>query len=163
MQLPTHSRRDSVQSVTAEIFSAVESEIININLSSRPVSKYAARNMEGGPTSGQAAPPTPAAANLLNGKPNAEYLQYTEDNLHAWNTIADFWEESQSPEWSGKADDGNDMFQQCLLPVVWELANWREGQTVLDCGSCLLHNMAVGSMQAHGKYHSADVNAEIRR
>lgn len=83
-------------------------------------------------------PKTPAAANLLNGKPNDEYLgyqKYTDDNRHAWDTIANYWEESQSAEWSGKPDDGNDMFQLCLLPVVEELANWQPGQTVLDLGA----------------------------
>ncbi|KAI5356972.1 Putative S-adenosyl-L-methionine-dependent methyltransferase [Septoria linicola] len=74
-------------------------------------------------------------AQLVNGLPAEDFLQKTKDNLHAWDTIADHWEKSQSPEVNGKNDDGNDMFTQCLLPVVRELANWQAGETVLDLGA----------------------------
>jgi len=62
--------------------------------------------------------------------------QYKKDNLGAWDAIAGFWDESQSPVGAdGKPDDGNDMFTQCLLPVVEELVDFKPGQTVLDLGA----------------------------
>ncbi|KAM3421810.1 Ubiquinone biosynthesis O-methyltransferase [Cercospora zeina] len=75
------------------------------------------------------------AAGLVRDAPRDAVAQYAQDNLHAWNAIAGDWEVNQSPEVHGKADDGNDMFTQCLLPVVDELAEWDVGQTVLDLGA----------------------------
>ncbi|KXS94941.1 hypothetical protein AC578_6137 [Pseudocercospora eumusae] len=72
---------------------------------------------------------------LLNGFPDQDYGSFTQDNLTAWDAIADWWESSQSPEVDGKPEDGNDMFTQCLLPVVDELAEWTEGESVLDLGA----------------------------
>lgn len=65
-----------------------------------------------------------------------ELSNYTKDNLNSWNAMAEHWEIFQSPvDASGKAEDGNDMFTQCLLPVLDELVEWEEGQTVLDLGA----------------------------
>ncbi|KAF2211020.1 hypothetical protein CERZMDRAFT_85600 [Cercospora zeae-maydis SCOH1-5] len=75
------------------------------------------------------------AAGLVEDPAHHAFAQYTHDNLHAWNAIAGDWEANQSPEVNGKPDDGNDMFTQCLLPVVDELAEWHVGQTVLDLGA----------------------------
>lgn len=64
------------------------------------------------------------------------YEQYQKDNLGAWNAIAGYWDESQSPVGAdGRPDDGNDMFTQCLLPVVEELVDFQPGQRVLDLGA----------------------------
>ena len=60
---------------------------------------------------------------------------FKNDNLKAWDAIAGEWEANQSPEVNGKAEDGNDMFTQCLLPVVDELAEWNSGESVLDLGA----------------------------
>lgn len=84
---------------------------------------------------------TMAAAHpqLVNGSTQMtpeELSRYTKDNLHSWDAMAEHWEIFQSPaDASGKAEDGNDMFTQCLLPVVDELADWKAGQTVLDLGA----------------------------
>ncbi|CAK1360118.1 unnamed protein product [Cercospora beticola] len=75
------------------------------------------------------------AGGLVKDPASGSFDQYTQDNLNAWNAIAGDWEVNQSPEVNGKADDGNDMFTQCLLPVVDELAEWKFGQTVLDLGA----------------------------
>ncbi|PPJ56792.1 hypothetical protein CBER1_05976 [Cercospora berteroae] len=75
------------------------------------------------------------AGGLVKDPASGGFNQYTQDNLNAWNAIAGDWEVNQSPEVNGKADDGNDMFTQCLLPVVDELAEWKFGQTVLDLGA----------------------------
>lgn len=76
---------------------------------------------------------------LVNGtvKMSADELsRYTKDNLHSWDAMAEHWEIFQSPaDANGKAEDGNDMFTQCLLPVVDELVEWKPGQTVLDLGA----------------------------
>lgn len=76
---------------------------------------------------------------LVNGSAKLsddELSRYTKDNLHSWDAMAEHWEIFQSPsDASGKAEDGNDMFTQCLLPVVDELVEWEEGQTVLDLGA----------------------------
>lgn len=76
---------------------------------------------------------------LVNGsvKMSADELsRYTKDNLDSWNAMAEHWEIFQSPaDANGKAEDGNDMFTQCLLPVVDELVEWEAGQTVLDLGA----------------------------
>ncbi|KAK3617248.1 hypothetical protein LTR22_026796 [Elasticomyces elasticus] len=49
----------------------------------------------------------------------------------AWDSIADYWEASQSKN----SGDGNDMFTECLLPVLDELVGYQPGQTVLDLGT----------------------------
>ncbi|CZT16049.1 uncharacterized protein RCC_01889 [Ramularia collo-cygni] len=76
---------------------------------------------------------------LVNGtvKMSADELsRYTKDNLHSWDAMAEHWEIFQSPaDANGKTEDGNDMFTQCLLPVVDELVEWEAGQTVLDLGA----------------------------
>lgn len=84
---------------------------------------------------------------LVNGWSADDYDGYAQDNLHAWELMAGDWEQHQSHEGA----DGNDMFNQCLLPVVAELAGlpteaeqlsqvasqsqWQPGQTVLDLGA----------------------------
>ncbi|KAJ3948887.1 hypothetical protein N0V92_012886, partial [Colletotrichum tropicale] len=80
---------------------------------------------------------------LVNGAnvSQADQAAYARDNLQAWDNIANEWETFHSPG----EDDGSDMFTQCLLPVVWELATetkttddlaaWKEGETVLDLGA----------------------------
>ncbi|KXT12529.1 hypothetical protein AC579_10360 [Pseudocercospora musae] len=83
------------------------------------------------PSGRHAEPPT----ELLNAFPEHHHATFTQDNLTAWDAIADWWESSQSPEVDGKAEDGNDMFTQCLLPVVDELAEWKAGESVLDLGA----------------------------
>ena len=55
----------------------------------------------------------------------------TDRNKKAWDTIADWWEQSQT----SNGADGNDMFTQCLLPEVEKLANWQDGESVLDLGA----------------------------
>jgi 2-polyprenyl-3-methyl-5-hydroxy-6-metoxy-1,4-benzoquinol methylase len=60
-----------------------------------------------------------------------DYTTATDDNRKAWDAIADWWETKQSET----GDDGNDMFTQCLLPEVEQLADWQTGQTVLDLGA----------------------------
>ncbi|KAI8311366.1 hypothetical protein K4K61_012195 [Colletotrichum sp. SAR11_59] len=80
---------------------------------------------------------------LVNGAnvSQADQAAYARDNLQAWDNIANEWETFHTPG----EDDGSDMFTQCLLPVVWELATetkttddlatWKEGETVLDLGA----------------------------
>ncbi|KAF7195315.1 Ubiquinone/menaquinone biosynthesis C-methyltransferase UbiE [Pseudocercospora fuligena] len=87
--------------------------------------------MEGGSTRRLPHSPTPADGE------HETYLDFTQDNLVAWDNIAEAWEQEQSrdPVLGGKVNDGNDMYQQCLLPVVDELANWRPGESVLDLGA----------------------------
>ena len=75
----------------------------------------------------------PAAGDLTD--IDDELRRTTEDNKKAWDAIADDWQLNQSPEVNGKAEDGNDMFTQCLLPVLDELVNWHRGETVLDLGA----------------------------
>lgn len=53
----------------------------------------------------------------------------------AWDAIAHDWELNQSPEVNGQAEDGNDMFTQCLLPVLDELAHCTAGEAVLGLGA----------------------------
>lgn len=88
---------------------------------------------------------------LQNGVPDDEnFDEYNRDNLLAWEEMAGNWETNQvtQPNDGGKStkstvqpssdiknDDGNDMFTQCLLPRVEELAEWKEGETVLDLGA----------------------------
>lgn len=75
------------------------------------------------------------AETLPNGDGDHD-THYNQDNLNAWNAIAGYWDQAQSPVGiDGKVDDGNDMFTQCLLPVVDELAEFAQGQTVLDLGA----------------------------
>jgi len=66
----------------------------------------------------------------VNGQ-SGDFKAATAENLKAWDTIADWWEHKQSEAGA----DGNDMFTQCLLPQVEQLADWQEGQTVLDLGA----------------------------
>lgn len=88
------------------------------------------------PTMAHSAPANIIDANGVVRDPARDEIQaFTRDNLKAWNAIAGDWEVNQSPEVNGQADDGNDMFTQCLLPVVDELAEWKAGQTVLDLGA----------------------------
>lgn len=70
----------------------------------------------------------------INGQ--KDHKTATDSNRRAWDAIADWWEHKQSET----GDDGNDMFTQCLLPVVRELAEWKPSQTVLDlgCGSGII-------------------------
>ena len=88
---------------------------------------------------------------LQNGVSDDEnFEEYNRDNLLAWDEMAGDWETNQvtQPSDGGKStkstdkpsndiknDDGNDMFTQCLLPRVEELAEWKEGETVLDLGA----------------------------
>lgn len=100
-------------------------------------------NTMGNPNSNEAHNPQ-----LTNGWAADDYGEYAEDNRHAWDMMADDWERHQSHEGA----DGNDMFNQCLLPVVAELAGlpstdgeplvqvaaqtgWQPGKTVLDLGA----------------------------
>jgi 2-polyprenyl-3-methyl-5-hydroxy-6-metoxy-1,4-benzoquinol methylase len=62
---------------------------------------------------------------------NEDYTVATDDNRKAWDAIADWWDAKQSET----GDDGNDMFTQCLLPEVEQLADYQPGQTVLDLGA----------------------------
>lgn len=84
---------------------------------------------------------------LINGAIDESYSDYREDNLDAWDNMATNWEVFQSLD----GHDGNDMFSECLLPVVAELAGlpsiegepldpvrseqWQPGQRVLDLGA----------------------------
>ncbi|KAF2167751.1 hypothetical protein M409DRAFT_53722 [Zasmidium cellare ATCC 36951] len=82
---------------------------------------------------------------LLNGFASEDHSGYSQDNLQAWEHMAEQWETFQSHEGA----DGNDMFNQCLLPVVAELAGlptegepqvkelaqWQPGERVLDLGA----------------------------
>jgi len=73
---------------------------------------------------------------LQNGGAHDGHALYKKDNLQAWEAMAGQWETFQTPVTAdGKPDDGNDMFSQCLLPEVDFLANWKEGETVLDLGA----------------------------
>ncbi|KAK5733833.1 hypothetical protein LTR17_009385 [Elasticomyces elasticus] len=54
-----------------------------------------------------------------------------DDNRKTWDAIADWWELKHSENGS----DGTDMFTECLLPQVEDLAGWKEGETVLDLGA----------------------------
>ncbi|KAK3111401.1 hypothetical protein LTR53_013397 [Teratosphaeriaceae sp. CCFEE 6253] len=66
----------------------------------------------------------------INGRPD-NHKEATDSNRKAWDAIADWWEHKQSEA----GDDGNDMFTQCLLPEVADLAQWQPGETVLDLGA----------------------------
>lgn len=55
---------------------------------------------------------------LLNGAQQHASSNYGTDNFNAWELMASDWETFQSHEGA----DGNDMFVQCLLPAVAELA-----------------------------------------
>lgn len=65
---------------------------------------------------------------LVNGFTDDDYAGYSTDNFQAWEHMAEEWENFQSSE----GLDGNDMFNQCLLPVVAELADLpaEEGKTL---------------------------------
>jgi len=79
-----------------------------------------------------------AAQHLRNGTPRGDgkFAAYTLDNYKAWEAMAGEWESFQTPVGaSGKPDDGNDMFTQCLLPEVDDLAEWKQGESVLDLGA----------------------------
>lgn len=98
---------------------------------------------------------------LQDGVPDDEnFEEYNRDNLLAWEEMAGNWETNQvtKPSDMGKStkstdkpsndiknDDGNDMFTQCLLPRVEELAEWKQGETVLDLGA---GNGIIGRMFA---------------
>lgn len=56
---------------------------------------------------------------LVNGDQDDHYDGYNNDNKTAWKAMATHWEEYHSEN----DMDGNDMFTQCLLPVVAELSN----------------------------------------
>lgn len=71
----------------------------------------------------------------VSGASTNDLTRFTGDNRKAWDAIAHDWELNQSPEVNGQAEDGNDMFTQCLLPVLDELVHWTEGETVLDLGA----------------------------
>lgn len=71
----------------------------------------------------------------VSGASTNHLTRFTGDNRKAWDAIAHDWELNQSPEVNGQAEDGNDMFTQCLLPVLDELVHWTEGETVLDLGA----------------------------
>jgi len=62
---------------------------------------------------------------------NNDFTTATADNQRAWDANADWWQHKQSEA----GEDGNDMFTECLLPQMQQLAEWREGQTVLDLGA----------------------------
>ncbi|MCJ1255443.1 hypothetical protein MMC24_003259 [Lignoscripta atroalba] len=47
-----------------------------------------------------------------------------ETNLKAWSEIADYWDDT--------VGDGNDMYQELVLPVIEDLASVKPGQSVLD-------------------------------
>ncbi|KAI0127476.1 S-adenosyl-L-methionine-dependent methyltransferase [Xylariales sp. AK1849] len=49
------------------------------------------------------------------------------DNLAAWEDIATYWDQTLG--------NGNDMYHECLLPAVQELANVQEGERALDLGT----------------------------
>ncbi|KAK5704094.1 hypothetical protein LTR97_003107 [Elasticomyces elasticus] len=55
----------------------------------------------------------------------------TDSNRKVWDAIADWWERKHSENGS----DGTDMFTECLLPQVEDLANWQVGENVLDLGA----------------------------
>ncbi|KAK5716894.1 hypothetical protein LTR17_016266 [Elasticomyces elasticus] len=69
--------------------------------------------------------------NNIDVQVNNHHKDANDDNRKTWDAIADFWDRRHSE--SGK--DGTDMFTECLLPQVEDLANWREGETVLDLGA----------------------------
>ena len=92
----------------------------------------------------------PQPIQLQNGIPDNENFDgYNRDNKVAWDEMAENWDSAQRthPNDGAKSakrtieplessrNDGNDMFTQCLLPRVEELAGWREGETVLDVGA----------------------------
>ncbi|TLD09892.1 hypothetical protein PgNI_05867 [Pyricularia grisea] len=49
------------------------------------------------------------------------------DNVQAWDNIAGYWDQTLG--------DGNDLYQECLLPVVRELADPQDGELALDLGT----------------------------
>ena len=59
---------------------------------------------------------------LVNGDQDDQYDGYNDDNKVAWKAMATHWEEYHSEN----DMDGNDMFTQCLLPVVAELSHMPE-------------------------------------
>ncbi|KAF7195355.1 Ubiquinone biosynthesis O-methyltransferase [Pseudocercospora fuligena] len=75
------------------------------------------------------------ASDLPDGSRNEEAQRFTRSQRSAWDAIADHWNMFQHPEANGRVEDGNDMFNECLLPVVDELVSWRPGETVLDLGA----------------------------
>ncbi|UJO19905.1 Ubiquinone biosynthesis O-methyltransferase [Fulvia fulva] len=56
---------------------------------------------------------------LVNGDQHDLHHGYNDDNKTAWKAMATHWEEYHSEN----DMDGNDMFTQCLLPVVQQLSN----------------------------------------
>jgi len=75
-------------------------------------------------------------ARLQHGGAHDGHERYNKDNLQAWDAMSEEWETFQSPATAGgRPDDGNDMFTQCLLPEIVALADWKQGETVLDLGA----------------------------
>lgn len=73
---------------------------------------------------------------LVNGFSHEQSASWNRDNFQAWEAMAREWEAFQTPAGpDGQVDDGNDMFTQCLLPQVFQLARWRPGETILDLGA----------------------------
>ncbi|KAK3646180.1 hypothetical protein LTR22_014392 [Elasticomyces elasticus] len=62
---------------------------------------------------------------------NNHHKDATDSNRKVWDAIADWWELKHSES----GNDGTDMFTECLLPQVKDLASWKEGETVLDLGA----------------------------
>lgn len=49
------------------------------------------------------------------------------DNIEAWDSIASHWDKTLG--------DGNDMYHECLLPTIRELADPQMGERALDLGT----------------------------
>ncbi|KAI8631759.1 S-adenosyl-L-methionine-dependent methyltransferase [Xylariaceae sp. FL1651] len=49
------------------------------------------------------------------------------DNITAWDNIATYWDQTLGT--------GNDMYRECLLPTLQELANPQAGELALDLGT----------------------------
>ncbi|KAF4880783.1 Ubiquinone biosynthesis O-methyltransferase [Colletotrichum siamense] len=53
--------------------------------------------------------------------------QYDGNNLATWDNIANYWDQSLG--------NGNDMYQECLLPTIQELGAPQKGERALDLGT----------------------------
>ncbi|KAK2773510.1 methyltransferase type 11 [Colletotrichum kahawae] len=62
-----------------------------------------------------------------NGENVAKKGHYDENNLATWDNIANFWDKSLG--------NGNDMYQECLLPTIQELGAPQKGERALDLGT----------------------------
>jgi 2-polyprenyl-3-methyl-5-hydroxy-6-metoxy-1,4-benzoquinol methylase len=49
------------------------------------------------------------------------------DNIAAWDSIAAYWDQTLG--------NGNDLYEECLLPVIKELGNPHKGERALDLGT----------------------------